>query len=191
MVMADRLTAIAESRAALVVAGAWGFAEAILFFVVPDVWVAFVAGFSPRRAIPVLLATTMGAVAGAAVLYLGVPTAPWLTDAFIALPGVHASDLARVDAAIEVEGWLIFTGGIPAGDPVKLAIRAAALAGLPLTGVLVAVALNRLVRVGMTALIFGIIGTVFRGPIHRHPAVAMALYAACWIGIYAVYWTVR
>ena len=38
-----------SSRAALWVGAGWGFAEASLFFIVPDAWLGLVALFAPRR----------------------------------------------------------------------------------------------------------------------------------------------
>jgi membrane protein YqaA with SNARE-associated domain len=191
MELGDRLTAIAESRAALVVAGVWGFAEATVFFIVPDVWVGFVAAFAPRRALPALVAVCVGAALGATLLYLVAPALPWLADVFVALPGIDASHLVKAEAALSDQGLAAFLSGIVAGDPVKLATRAAALAGTPLLAVLSMVVLNRIIRVGVTALIFGLIGVTFRAPIHRHAGIALALYTGFFVVLYLVYWSIR
>ncbi|MFM9106139.1 MAG: hypothetical protein ACKOWF_05500, partial [Chloroflexota bacterium] len=38
----------APSRAAARIAALWGFAEATVFFIVPDVWIGLLAAFDPR-----------------------------------------------------------------------------------------------------------------------------------------------
>lgn len=52
------------------IAAIWGFAEATLFFIVPDVWLSFVAlkkGF--RGALWAVCFTVVGAIAGGALIY--------------------------------------------------------------------------------------------------------------------------
>ena len=76
----------------------WGVAEASLFFVVPDVWTGWIAIVAPRRAVPVLVMTLLGAVLGALLLFL---VAPYATDALVAwfgmVPGLLPGDLVTWD----------------------------------------------------------------------------------------------
>src|SRR3990170_6341373 len=54
----------------LAVGAIWAAAEALLFVVVPDVWVGLVAIRAPRRAAATLASIVLGAAAGAALLWL-------------------------------------------------------------------------------------------------------------------------
>src|SRR6476619_4120845 len=47
----------------------WGFAEATLFFIIPDALLGAVALFAPRAAPRVLACTLVGALAGGALTY--------------------------------------------------------------------------------------------------------------------------
>jgi membrane protein YqaA with SNARE-associated domain len=57
------------SSAAPLIAFIWGLAEATLFFIVPDVYLGFVALFDWRRALRALAAPIAGAVLGGALMY--------------------------------------------------------------------------------------------------------------------------
>src|SRR5690625_7700166 len=51
------------------VAAAWGSAEALVFFIVPDVWTSWLALHNPRRGITTTLSALAGAPAGGAANY--------------------------------------------------------------------------------------------------------------------------
>jgi len=191
MDLGDRLVAIAESRAALVVAGVWGFAEATLFFVVPDVWLGFVALFAPRRALPAFGITLVGAVLGALVLYVLAPMLPGLPGYFDALPAISAEDIERTTSSLRADGPLAFVSSLFQGLPIKLHVHAAALLGLPLPGVLAMVVVNRLLRIGLVTVGIAVVGHVLRAPIRRHPAITLTLYGLGVIAVYIYFWFLR
>ena len=76
----QRARGLACSRTGLMLAFAWGVAEALFFPIVPDVGVALLAVAAPSRFLPLALASTGGSVAGGAVSYaLGpTPAGGWL-----------------------------------------------------------------------------------------------------------------
>ncbi len=182
---------LAASTGALWVAFAWGAAEASLFFLVPDLWIVFVALFAPWRTVKALLATIVGALVGATVLWWLAPIWPGLGDAIAALPGIRPADLARAASDLAGQGLGAFLGGPIQGLPVKVYIHQAALLGEPLPGVLAMVALNRIERVGLSALVAAILGTVFRGSIRRHPSATLAGYVVLITAIYGAYFSLR
>ncbi len=182
---------IAASTGALWVAAAWGAAEASLFFLVPDLWVMFVALFAPGRTLKVLLATVAGALVGATLLWWLAPSWPALGDAVAALPGIRPVDLATASGELDGQGLGAFLNGPLQGLPVKLYIHGAALLGQPLGGVLLMVALNRLERVGLSAAVAWVVGTVFRRPIERHPRAVLAGYVGLMLVTYGAYFTLR
>ena len=182
---------IAASTGALWVAAGWGAAEASLLFLVPDLWVMFVALFAPGRTLKVLLATVAGALVGATVLWWLTPVWPVLGEAIAALPGIRPVDLATASGELGGQGLGAFLNGPLQGLPVKLYIHEAALLDQPLGGVLLMVALNRLERVGLSAAVAWVVGTVFRRPIGRHPRAVMAGYVGLMVVIYGAYFTLR
>ncbi len=182
---------IAASTGALWVAAGWGAAEASLFFLVPDLWVMFVALFAPGRTLKVLRATVAGALVGATLLWWLAPSWPALGDAIAALPGIRPVDLATASGELGGQGLGAFLNGPLQGLPVKLYIHGAALLGQPLGGVLLMVALNRLERVGLSAAVAWAVGTVFRRPIERHPRAVLAGYIGLMLVTYGAYFTLR
>lgn len=167
----------------------WGAAEASLFFLVPDLWIMFIALFAPARTLKALLAAVAGALVGATALWWLAPSWPQLGDVIAALPGIRPTDLASASDELARQGIGAFLNGPLQGLPVKIYVHAAALLGQPLPAVLVLVALNRIERIGLSALVAWIIGTVFRRPIGRHPRVVLVGYVGLMAVIYGVYFT--
>ena len=182
---------IAGSTGALWVAAVWGAAEAFLFFLVPDLWIMFVALFAPGRTLKALLAAVAGALVGATALWWLAPSWPPLGDAIAALPGIRPADLASASRELNAQGVSAFLNGPLQGLPVKIYVHAAALLGQPLPAVLVLVALNRIERIGLSALVAWVIGTVFRRPIGRHPRIVLLGYVGLMSVIYLAYFRSR
>src|SRR2546430_827245 len=57
------------TRHSRVIGFAWGLAEATLFFVVPDVWVSWVALFSFRKSALALAFVVAGSLVGSAIMF--------------------------------------------------------------------------------------------------------------------------
>jgi hypothetical protein len=175
-----------SSRAALGAGAAWGFAEAMLFFIVPDVWLGFVALFAPRRMLPTLAAITLGAALGAVGLYLAsLAFSDVITSIIVALPGIVPSDLEQVRAELADQGAIAFLNGILVAQPVKLYIHASALDGIGLVDVVAFTLLNRTERMLVFGLVMALIGWRARPHIARWPYPAALLYVLAWIIFYA------
>src|ERR1700693_1079932 len=71
------------SRHGWLVGFVWGLAESTIFFIVPDVGVAFIAAMSPRNWWKAALTSIVGTLVGAVLVYLAVRF--WL--------GAHAREL--------------------------------------------------------------------------------------------------
>jgi hypothetical protein len=181
-----------SSRAALWVGAGWGFAEAMLFFIVPDVWLGFVALFAPRRMLPTLAAITLGAALGAVGLYLAsIAFSDTMTSIIIALPGIVPADLEQVRAELAGQGAVAFLNGILVAQPVKLYIHASVLDGIGLVDVVAFTLLNRIERMLVFGLVMALIGWLARPLIARWPYPAALLYALAWIIFYAGFLTSR
>src|SRR5687768_13543988 len=77
----------------LVAAMAWGFAEATLFFLVPDLVVGWIALRSPRRVLAPSVAASAGAVVGGLLVYAN---AGWFMAAFLHVPLITQALLDEV-----------------------------------------------------------------------------------------------
>src|SRR6202035_3561633 len=69
----------------------WGLAESMVFFIVPDVGVAFIAAMSPRNWWKAAVTSIVGTLVGAVLVYLAVRF--WLgahaRDLLLWVPGIH------------------------------------------------------------------------------------------------------
>ena len=100
---------------------AWGFAEATLFFIVPDVWLSLVAIFSVRRLWRHLAATIAGAVAGGALIFLWAQTNPNFALAVVRkVPFVTEQMFVHVDVSFQTRGIAAVYLGPLTGTPYKI-----------------------------------------------------------------------
>ena len=171
-----------ESR----VAAAWGFAEATLFFLVPDVYLTRLALRDGRGALLASVAATGGALLGGALLWV------WTAaDAGAALavlervPAVSTGMLARVRDELLASGWLAVLLGPTRGTPYKLYAATSATLGMGLGGLLLVTVPARLVRFAALALLAAWLG---RGPLAAWSVTARhRLHLALWAAFYGAY----
>ncbi len=127
-----------RSRRAAVVALGWGFAEATLFFVVPDVWIGLLALFSWRAGLRAVVLAVMGALIGGALMYgVGVQfdrdCSARLLDA---VPAISPGMVERVEEEMRGHGPSSMLLGPLRGTPYKIYARTAGLQEQPLGAVL-------------------------------------------------------
>jgi hypothetical protein len=175
-----------SSRAALWVGAGWAFAEASLFFVVPDVWLGFVALYAPRRMPGTLVAITIGAALGAAGLFFAtLILGDGLSNLITAVPGIDQADLEQARIELADQGVIAFLNGILAALPVKLYIHASALLGIGLVDVVVFTMINRIERLLVFGLLMALVGWLGRPAIARWPRAAAFTYVLAWVIFYA------
>lgn len=164
----------------------WGFAEATLFFIVPDVGLTYAAIDSPRIALRRMLWATLGALIGVAIMYAWAAAAhPSAHKAVALVPAIsdRMIDAARADLSA-VGPWSMFPAAFT-GVPIKVyAIHAGDLR-TPLWLILPILALARLVRFGASiALAWAIRRTLARRLSDAH---ARRVLIAFWILFYAAF----
>lgn len=162
----------------------WGFAEATLFFVIPDVLLTYVAvrhGFA--RAGRAAAWATAGAVAGGLLMWCwGKGAVP----AMLALPAIDDALVAAARTGVAGEGSAALVGGAFQGVPYKLYAAAAGELGADPVGLAAWTVVGRMNR-------FLVAITVAAGVARllavRLPERAItALWAAFWVAVYASYW---
>jgi membrane protein YqaA with SNARE-associated domain len=101
-------------------AAAWGFAEAIFFFIVPDVLLSRVALNNPRRAYSLVITTLIGAVLGGAISYsIGSSDVSLANQWLDAVPAINPEMIAKVINAMPSKiGWLSLLAPL-LGNPTK------------------------------------------------------------------------
>jgi len=174
------------SLAALV----WGFAEASLFFVVPDLlisWVAMNRGLKAGAWASLLAA--LGAVIGGALIFFWSANDPASARrAVSAVPAVSDAMIADAQADIDANGWFIAAMKGPlTSTPYKVYALLAPKSGAPLAAFAPAALPVRLPRFLIVAAIFALIGALFRERIDRR--ILLAAFTAGWLLFYLWFWT--
>ncbi len=167
----------------------WGFAEATLFFIVPDVLLTFVALYSFRRSVKVLAFILLGALAGGTLMfYAGQHSSDQAKAVVLRVPFVSSTMFEKTHQSFARNGIWALTKGPASGIPYKVyCVQASHYSGWPLF--LVASVLARMERFALFWIIAGLLGFVFRKSIRRQPAITAAVHACIWILGYAWYWT--
>ena len=176
------------SWALLLLLALWGFAEATLFFVVPDVAISAVAVALGRKAglVAAGAAVTGALVGGAAMVVWGLDDAAAALGLIERLPAISPTMIEGVKADLAADGLLaVVLGGIT-GVPLKIYAVAAPEAGFGLAEFLAATALARIIRFAAAALIAD---AVARGLLGRFTVVTrLTVLAGLWAVFYAAYW---
>jgi len=186
----EALRVRAASPVAALVGLLWGFAEATLFFIVPDVLLGAVALFAPRAAPRALAFTLAGALAGGAVTY-GVASELQPSrseDVLDGVPTVTDDAIHRVEREMRDDGpRSIAYGPLRMGTPYKLYARAAAVEDEGFGSFVLWSIPGRLERMLPVTLLAALVGLGARGSIVRQPRAVLASYAALWLAVYVVY----
>jgi membrane protein YqaA with SNARE-associated domain len=177
-------------RAALVLAFAWGLAEATFFFIVPDVLLTLIAC---RALKPALKATTfalLGALVGGALMYAIGRRDPVKARAFLdQIPAISPDLITRVASQINENGlWAVLLGPMK-GIPYKIyAVEWGSREGSLITFMLISIP-ARYIRFFLAAIFARGIARLIE-PLTQHRATTeMLILAGVWTGFYVFYFT--
>jgi hypothetical protein len=183
----DRLEAFAAKPAALATIGLWAVAEAVVLPIVPDVGLCLLVLAAPRQGARLFAAVIAGGLVGTLLLAALASAAPDLVrNALLSLPGIDAAMLADASAMLVRRGVSGFAQFGP-GAPLKVYTDAWVSQGGDLPGLLVGTILNRFTRIGPSLLVVVAIGWGLRAWIRRFERLALVVYAAFWVVLYAAY----
>ncbi|WP_205479282.1 hypothetical protein [Sphingomonas arenae] len=168
----------------------WSTAEAILWFIVADVPISWIAVRSGTRAgLLAALVAAGSATLGGAVTYAWAAHEPAaLAHLMNALPAISPTLMAQVDDIWAADGFLGMLAGSFGGTPYKLFAAAAGEQGSALFLFLLATFFARLPRFLLVAVLTGAIS----GLLSRHIGVRarLAILLAVWTAFYAWYFSV-
>jgi membrane protein YqaA with SNARE-associated domain len=175
----------------LAAVAAWGFAEATLFFIVPDVLITYAAlKFGLRKALHLSVAAAGAAVLGGIVLWLwGAQDPQSARHAMLMVPAIDSDLLERVRRET-ADFWPLhlFTGAIT-GVPYKLYAVEAGARGIDLTAFAALSFAARFARFGLAA---GLTALAREGLVRLdRTRWCVAVWAAGWFLLYTVYFSLR
>lgn len=185
--------AIAAEPAIWLVLIAWGFAEAIVAPVVPDVLIGILVLAAPWQLAPLLSAAIVGGVGGAAAFWRLRRVRPDIVARILASqPGLGRPGLTEAQERLRRRGVVKGFAQIGPGLPVKACL--AALATIdpkrPVIEVMALALLNRLARLAPVAIAFAFLHPVALAADWGAATIA-AVYTAGWALFYGSYWTLR
>jgi hypothetical protein len=165
----------------------WGFAEATLFFVVPEVLITWVALDRLRLALDACLLALAGALVGGVLMYSwGAARNDQAVAAVDLVPAVSHDMLAAVARTLEERGPSAMIPGAFIGRPYKAYAVQAPGAGIGLAAFMLATVPARLLRFVLAALMTnGLARLAAPWPEGRR----RALLIGFWLTLYALFWT--
>lgn len=178
-------------RKAHTVAAGWGFAEGTFFFLVPDIWLSWVALKNPRRSLRASVSTLAGALAGGAVVYAWGRRVDAETSRrlLLRIPAVTPKMIDLVESEME-RGQHSMVLGPLRGIPYKIYARTTGEKNLSLSEFLAWSVPARLPRFVLVAL--GTRTAVYAGRKilgRPRPGLEKTIMIAGWIAFYTWYFT--
>ena len=175
----------------LVAAAAWGFAEATLFFIVPDVLLSWLAAFRPRPAWRALGACLAGALLGGTLMYgLAAGDPAGLRALLERVPAVGAALVAQTGAALQQDYGLQMLRAGFTGVPYKILAVESGAQGHPLAAFLAWSVPARLSRWVLVVLLARAVAAFVRTRVAAPDRLLWTSWAAGWGIVYAVYFAV-
>ena len=178
----------AKSSWSIIIAFVWGFAEATAFFIVPDVYLGFVALFNWRRGLSAMIAALIGAILGGSVMYVLAMNNPSGLNLFLTrVPLIDATLVNNVADKMRTDGLITLLNGPLRGTPYKIYAAQAGEQSLPFLYFLLMTIPARLERFLPVVLVFGGIGKWFGTFCEKHTKFVVSSYALMWGIIYFVF----
>ncbi len=172
-----------------IVSFVWGFAEATIFFIVPDVWLTFIAvkyGF--KRALTGLVFAVVGALLGGVVMYcVGRFTSINAYAFFDRIPGISPQLIDTAYGQIERHQILALFPGLFRGIPYKIYATRLGQAGANfVTMIIVSIFARGLRFLGVVALAY-YAGKALR-KISKIKNIDIILLILSWLAFYIIYY---
>lgn len=184
----SRSDQLVTGRAALATAFAWGLAEALFFFIVPDVLLTLIATRSLRSAMKATIAALAGALVGGALVVVFAHASPDAARAFLLhIPGINAHLLERVAGQVDERGLLAVLIGPLKGIPYKIyAVEWGTRSDALFSFLLISIP-ARWLRFALAAVVTRIIVRLIEPLTHHRASIEWLVLAVIWIAFYSFY----
>jgi membrane protein YqaA with SNARE-associated domain len=183
-----RFTSHANSKWSTIIAFIWGFAEATAFFIVPDVYLGFVALFNWRRGLSAMLAALLGAMVGGSVMYTLAMNNPSGINLFLTrVPLIDRALVEEVANQTHLHGLAAVLTGPFRGTPYKIYAAQAGEQSLSLLYFVLMTIPARFQRFFPVVLAFGGIGKWLGTFWEKYTKWVVSSYVLLWVFIYLVF----
>jgi len=174
----------------VLIAGLWGFAEATLFFLVPDIWLtALAVRRGLKAALLGCLAALAGALLGGLAMYGWAAANPEAAREMLDwVPAIDTPTIGQVRTALYEDGAVAVFLGPLLGVPYKIYAVEAAGAGIGLAVFLIVSIPARLIRFLVVTMVAWAISAALAG--HTTVRFRTGLLAGVWAAFYIAYFTV-
>jgi membrane protein YqaA with SNARE-associated domain len=180
---------LAPANRTYVLAGAWGLAEATLFFIVPDVHLSWVALKNYRSAMMACVCATAAALVGGAVIWsLGAKDPEPVRAVFDWMPAIGPAMIAEVADQLGSHGISALFIGPLTGTPYKIYALEAAGAGFGLIVFLLISIPARMIRFVVVASIAAVSSHYLQRILSMR--VLYGLHITLWTAFYIFYFSV-
>lgn len=167
-------------------AALWGFAEATVFFIVPDVLLTWIALQSYKRAFTACLWALAGALLGGCVIwFIGSNDPDPARALFSSLPGIDTGMIVHVKSQVEKEGLIALFVGPFIGTPYKLYAVEAGNLGIGLAAFVLISIPARLMRFAFAVIFAGVVSHFLRKRFQL--SVVRTVHVVAWVVFYAWY----
>jgi membrane protein YqaA with SNARE-associated domain len=184
-----RLCNHANSKWPLSIGFVWGFAEGTAFFIVPDVYLGFVALLHGKRGLWAMISGIIGAMVGGSLMYSLAMRDVSTVNLFLdRIPLINADMISEIANKMQRGGLITMVNGPLRGIPYKVYAVQAGGQALPYLSFLVFTILARLERLLPVTLLAGVFGKRFKNFVEQHTLFVVVMYALLWGIIYILYY---
>jgi membrane protein YqaA with SNARE-associated domain len=182
------LNDFAASGAVLALAFAWGLAEAMFFFIVPDVLLTLIACRALKPALKATVASLVGALAGGTIMYIfGARDAQAARTFLDNVPAIDPALIARVAGQINESGLLAVLLGPLKGIPYKIyAVEWGARGGSFLAFLVISIP-ARYIRFFLASLAARGIARSIEPLTDHRAAIEISILTIIWLAFYSFY----
>jgi membrane protein YqaA with SNARE-associated domain len=164
------------------VAFLWGLAEATLFFIVPDVFLTFIALRSLRRALIASIFAVVGAIVGGVLMYFFASR-----SVLLSIPAINGPMIDDVGQQVANHAaWSVFLGPLR-GIPYKIYAAQWGWQHLSLATLVLITIPARAIRFVLTTALASFAASALRKRIQQRTIVA--IHVIVWTAFYVMYFT--
>jgi len=182
---------VVDGRSVPVIGFVWGLLEGLFFFIVPDVYILFVALFFTKNGLKAWGYSIIGSIVSVLIFFLviSVYSPVSVLDILTMVPGVSHELNSQTFANVESSGLpytpLLVLGGVP----LKIYTLASFGAGYSLFGILLWTIFARIVRIAPGFILTTVVGRIAKTSLNKHLVVWVASYLVLWIIFYIFYFS--